>query len=391
MEESSDEYEVNGWAIATSFVFPLLWKSRGVRITETAVFTTRAEYECHVFTSLSPKKTKGGSNVTEVKRRKKSNLKLDELEYRYTRHSIKRGMNLWGVQRHIGYRGTILSETGGCRVLRDLSNFGNDDETIAIQGAKTSQQKNTTLCLQRFVPPKDNVVYTALLRRERPKYPNRNVGVTFDISAENFGRSYFFPKTVSSDDVDGSDLSHHKVAVITRQRARVASLAVAHHIENAHDIFFTELELEFLYDHQSRNELVVCGVKRCQYITVREMWRWPVSEASMVEFMKSPKIIDASGLATTESKTSSVHVKHHQLHHKHSIINSDNPNKYAGGYVSSGEESESIESERESFASSERENNKEFQLEEKNVDVRPFQSSITQVHGVQGGQFLGKH
>ena len=71
MEEAADEYEVNGWAIATSFVFPLLWKSRGVRVTETAIFTTKAEYECHVFTSLSPKKTKGGSKVPEIKRRKK--------------------------------------------------------------------------------------------------------------------------------------------------------------------------------------------------------------------------------------------------------------------------------------------------------------------------------
>ena len=254
----------------------------------------------------------------------------------------KKGMNLWGVQRHIGYRGTILSETGGCRVLRDLSNFGSDEETIAMEGKKKSQQKNITLCIQRFVPPKDNVVYTALLKRERPKYPNRNVGVTFDITAENFGRSYFFPKTVLPEDVDGSHVSHHKVAVITRQRARVASLAVAHHLENAHDIFFTELELEFLYDHQFRKELVVCGVKRCQYITVREMWRWPVSEVSMVEFMKNPRVADTFGLDKTENKASSVHIKHHQLHNKHRIINSDNPNKYAGGYASNGEETKAL-------------------------------------------------
>ena len=44
MEEASDEYEVNGWAISTSFVFPLLWKNHGLRIIETAVFTTKAEY-----------------------------------------------------------------------------------------------------------------------------------------------------------------------------------------------------------------------------------------------------------------------------------------------------------------------------------------------------------
>ena len=390
MEESSDEYEVNGWAIATSFVFPLLWKSRGVRVTETAIFTTKAEYECHVFTSLSPKKTKGGSKVPEIKRRKKINLKLDELEYRYTRHSMKRGMNLWGVQRHIGYRGTILSETGGCRVLRDLSNFGSDEETIAMEGKIKSQQKNTTLCIQRFVPPKDNVVYTALLKRERPKYPNRNVGVTFDITAENFGRSYFFPKTMMFEDVDGSELSHHKVAIITRNRARVASLAIAHHIENTHDIFFTELELEFLYDHQFKNELVVCGVKRCQYITVREMWRWPVSEASMVEFMKAPRVVDTFGLDTTENKVSSVHIKHHQLHNKHRIINPDNPNKYAGGYASSGEENESIGSDHGSIASSETENKVDFQLEEKNVDVSSLQRSVTPDHRNQGGEISSK-
>ena len=55
--------------------------------------------------------------------------------------------------------------------------------------------KNTTLCVQTYVPPQNNIVYTATLKRQRPKYPNRNVGIDFDIIAESFGRSYFFPKT----------------------------------------------------------------------------------------------------------------------------------------------------------------------------------------------------
>ena len=167
-------------------------------------------------------------------------------------------------------------------------------------------------------------------------------------------------------------------------------MAIAHHIENTHDIFFTELELEFLYDYQFKNELVVCGVKRCQYITVREMWRWPVSEASMVEFMKAPRVADTFGLDTKENKVSSVHIKHHQLHNKHRIINPDNPNKYAGGYASSGEENESIESDHESIASSETENKVDLQLEEKNINVSSLQRSVTPDYRNQGGRFLAK-
>ena len=347
MEEASDEYEVNGWAISTSFVFPLLWKNHGLRIIETAVFTTKAEYEAHVFTSATKKKGKGGSKYTEIKRRKKSNLKLDELEYRYTKKSIKRGMNLWGVQRHIGYRGTILSETGGCRVLRDLSENEDGQNNHFLHAIKQQQPnhgkdntKNTTLCIQTYIPPQNNIVYTATLKRQRPKYPNRNVGIDFDIIAESFGRSYFFPKTFSVDDVDGFHSNHAKVDIVTRQRARIASLAVAHHVENTHGIFFTELELEFLYDYQFKNELIISGVKRCQYIMVHEMWRWPVSEASMADFVKEhgKNPIDDDN---KKKRSDSIHIKHHQMHHKHTIVSKNNTNKYAGGYADSSSDSDS--------------------------------------------------
>ncbi len=349
MEEAADEYEVDGWAISTSFVFPLLWKNHGLRIVETAVFTTNAEYETHVFTSSAKKKTKGGSKYTEIKKRKSSNLKLDELEYRYTKKSIKRGMNLWGIQRHVGYRGTVLSETGGCRVLRDLSNTNDNQNNHFLQAFheaellkgrhdSSNSTKNKTLCIQTYVPPQNNIVYTATLKRQRPKYPNRNVAITFNIIAESFGRSYFFPKTFSIDEVDGFHSNHAKVDAVTRQRARVASLAVAHHVENTHDIFFTELELEFLYDYQFKNELIVSGVKRCQYIFVKEMWRWPVSESSMVNFIREHGNTPF-GDKTPTSNT--IHVKHHQMHHKHTILNKHNTNKYAGGYALSSDGSDS--------------------------------------------------
>ena len=32
-----------------------------------------------------------------------------------------------------------------------------------------------------------------------------------------------------------------------------------------------DIELEFLYDYQFKNELIISGVKRCQYIMVHEM------------------------------------------------------------------------------------------------------------------------
>ena len=284
----SDVYTVYGWANTTSFVFPLLWKAR-LDIADTALFDGESRYQFHMFTSRQKKKLKNGSTYVEIKKRNAKNLTYDDLEYRFTRRSIKRSTNLWGVKREEGYRGAVLSETGGNQTLQGIAEIGyglSEEKTAAV---------NKVLCLHGYIEPEKNTVYRATLERDRPKFPRREINLRVDVKAAVYSDCYLYPKAYAPENTGGGEGGaaapppfrvDEKIDAQLIERIHTASVNVVQHIENSHDIFFTNAVLEFIVDARNPDKLFLTGAKSGKYLIIREMWRWPLGKVALEEALR---------------------------------------------------------------------------------------------------------